>query len=248
MPCKIAFVDKLRHSANVFKLTSFVVGQRHNNSIANATDEFKRVLFLAGDFVDVMPERGDYVDRVVVASPVHRHVFIVVLFTEHALDCLFVKSIRTHSGRALNLMTFFVGQFDDDRRILVVQCGTKLSNNCLLSMFILTVEDEFLISEYLRAILEGGGHKVIATFDAGEAIEVLERVRDIQLVITDIDMPGSMDGLRLAAAIRDRWPPIHLIVVTGFAPPNSYELPRDSLFIPKPYGAAEILSAVRHFQ
>jgi PleD family two-component response regulator len=75
-----------------------------------------------------------------------------------------------------------------------VQCGTKLSNNCLLSMFILTVEDEFLISEYLRAILEGGGHKVIATFDAGEAIEVLERVREIQLVITDIDMPGSMDG------------------------------------------------------
>ena len=129
-----------------------------------------------------------------------------------------------------------------------VQCGTKLSNNCLLLMFVLTVEDEFLISEYLRAILEGGGHKVIATFDAGEAIEVLERVRDIQLVITDLDMPGSMDGLRLAAAIRDRWPPIHLIVVTGFAPPNSYELPRDSLFIPKPYGAAEILSAVRHFQ
>jgi two-component system, response regulator PdtaR len=100
-------------------------------------------------------------------------------------------------------------------------------------MFILTVEDEFLISEYLRAILEGGGHRVVATFDADEAIEVLERVRDIQLVITDINMPGSMDGLRLAAAIRDRWPPIHLIVVTGFAPPNSYELPRDSLFYPK---------------
>jgi CheY-like chemotaxis protein len=115
-------------------------------------------------------------------------------------------------------------------------------------MFILTVEDEFLISEYLRAILEGGGHRVIATFDADEAIEALERVRDIQLVITDIDMPGSMDGLRLAAAIRDRWPPIHLIVVTGLAPPNRSELPRDSLFVPKPYGAAEILSAVRRFR
>jgi CheY-like chemotaxis protein len=75
----------------------------------------------------------------------------------------------------------------------------------------------FLISEYLRAILEGGGHWVIATFEADEAIEVLERVRDIQLVITDVDMPGSMDGLRLAAAIRDRWPPIHLMVVTGLA-------------------------------
>ena len=114
-------------------------------------------------------------------------------------------------------------------------------------MFILTVEDEFLISEYLRAILEGGGHRVVATFDADEAIEALERVRDIQLVITDIDMPGSMDGLRFTAAIREN-ASIHLIVVTGFAPPNRSELPRDSLFIPKPYGAAEILSAVRHFQ
>ena len=57
-------------------------------------------------------------------------------------------------------------------------------------MFILTVEDEFLISEYLRAILEGGGHTVIATFDADEAIKVLERVCDVQRVITDIDMTG----------------------------------------------------------
>jgi len=129
-----------------------------------------------------------------------------------------------------------------------LQSGTKFSNNCLLLMFILTVEDEYLISKYLRAILESGGHRVIATFDADEAIEVLERVRDIQLVITDINMPGSMDGLRLAAAIRDRWPPIHLIVVTGFAPPKRNELPRDSIFIAKPYGAVEILSAVRQFQ
>ena len=115
-------------------------------------------------------------------------------------------------------------------------------------MFILTVEDEFLISEYLREILEDCGHEVIATFDADEAIEVLERVRNIQLVITDINMPGSIDGLRLAAAIKDRWPPVHLIVVTGFAPPNRSKLPPDSLFISKPYGAAEILSAVRHFE
>ena len=84
-------------------------------------------------------------------------------------------------------------------------------------MFILTVDDEFLISAYLRAILEASGHIVIATFDADEATEVLEEIRDIQLVITDIDMPGSMDGLRLAA-IRDRWPPIHLRVAIGLAP------------------------------
>jgi CheY-like chemotaxis protein len=65
-----------------------------------------------------------------------------------------------------------------------------------------------------------------------DLLQVLERVRDIQFVITDISMPGSMDGLRLAAAIRERWPPIHLIVVTGFTPPNKSELPIDSLFVP----------------
>ena len=69
-------------------------------------------------------------------------------------------------------------------------------------MFILTVEDEFLISEYLRGILESSGHRVIASFDADEAIDVLERLGDIELVITDINMPRSMDGLRLAAAIQ----------------------------------------------
>jgi CheY-like chemotaxis protein len=52
-------------------------------------------------------------------------------------------------------------------------------------MIILTVEDEYLISEYLRSILESGGHTVIATFDADEAVRVLEKVRGIQLVITE---------------------------------------------------------------
>jgi CheY-like chemotaxis protein len=115
-------------------------------------------------------------------------------------------------------------------------------------MIILTVEDEYLISEYLRSILEGGGHRVIATFDADEAIRVLEKVQGIELVITDINMPGSMDGLRLAAAIRDRWPPIHLILVTGLNPPKDRESPRGSQFLRKPYGPHDILSAVDHFK
>ena len=90
-----------------------------------------------------------------------------------------------------------------------------MAANLLAFMVILTVEDEFLISEYLRTILEAHGHKVVATFDADAAIGALEKTDDFQLVITDINMPGAMDGLRRAAAIRERWPPIHLIVVTG---------------------------------
>jgi hypothetical protein len=77
-----------------------------------------------------------------------------------------------------------------------------MAANLLAFMVILTVEDEFLISEYLRTILEAHGHKVVATFDADAAIGALEKTDDFQLVITDINMPGAMDGLRLAAAIR----------------------------------------------
>ena len=115
-------------------------------------------------------------------------------------------------------------------------------------MFILTVEDEFLISEYLRGILETAGHRVVASLDADEAIAILETAPEIEVVITDINLPGSMDGLRLAATIRDRWPPIHLIVVTGLAHPLKSELPSGGLFVPKPYRPDEILAAVRCFQ
>ena len=126
--------------------------------------------------------------------------------------------------------------------------GTNHASTCSIRMVILTVEDEYLISEYLRSILEGGGHTVIATFDADEAIRVLEKVPGIQLVITDINMPGSMDGLRLAAAVRDRWPPIHLILVTGLGPPQRSELPAGSQFPRKPCSPGDILSAVEGFQ
>ena len=109
---------------------------------------------------------------------------------------------------------------------------------------ILTVEDEFFVSEYLRLLLERAGYDVIATSNADEAIAVLERRSDIHTIITDINMPGSMDGLRLAAAVRDRWPPIKIIVVTGHKPPELDELPRDSLLVAKPYTAERMIAAV----
>jgi two-component system, response regulator PdtaR len=65
-------------------------------------------------------------------------------------------------------------------------------------------------------------------------------------VFTDIDMPGSMDGLKLAAAVRDRWPPIHIIVTTGKTRP--LEIPANALFFPKPYLVRNIVTAMRTFQ
>jgi two-component system, response regulator PdtaR len=109
---------------------------------------------------------------------------------------------------------------------------------------ILTVEDEFLVSEYLGQILRDKGYSVISTGGADEAIEVPESRNDIRLVITDINMPGTLDGLKLAAAVKNRWPPIKIILTTGKTPPVRDQMPSGSLFLPKPYSPASVIETV----
>jgi CheY-like chemotaxis protein len=109
---------------------------------------------------------------------------------------------------------------------------------------ILTVEDEVLISQYLGDLLRDDGYAVVATYNADQAIAVLESRSDIGVIITDINMPGSMDGLKLAAAVRDRWPPIKIIVTTGRAQPRQDELPPGSAVLAKPYVPHRLLAAV----
>jgi CheY-like chemotaxis protein len=109
---------------------------------------------------------------------------------------------------------------------------------------ILTVEDETLVGDYLGEILEGAGYQVVAAANADEAIEILESRNDIRVLITDINMPGSMDGLRLAAAVKDRWPPIKIIIATGKEAPRREEMPMDSQLLPKPYAPERVLAAV----
>ena len=111
---------------------------------------------------------------------------------------------------------------------------------------VLVVEDEFLIRQVLQIELEDAGYEVILADTAHAAIAILEARADIHLVFTDIDMPGSMDGLKLAACVRDRWPPIHIIITTGKARPR--EIPANALFIPKPYVGRVVVDAVRTFE
>lgn len=110
---------------------------------------------------------------------------------------------------------------------------------------VLSVEDEALISAYVQDELEDAGYRVIAVRNADEAIKVLESRDDIRIIFTDIDMPGSMDGLKLAAAVRDRWPPVRIIVTSGKQRPGSQDMPEGVLFVPKPYGTRSIVDAVR---
>ena len=84
---------------------------------------------------------------------------------------------------------------------------------------VLIVEDEPLIRNLVSDELTDAGFGVIEAGDADAAIALLEFRQDIRLVFTDIDMPGSMNGLLLAACVRDRWPPVHIIITTGKARP-----------------------------
>src|SRR4029077_6865493 len=100
---------------------------------------------------------------------------------------------------------------------------------------ILIVEDEVLTSEYLEFVLQGAGYEAIPAASAEEAIAVLEHRDDVHLIVTDINLPGVLNALTLVSLVRDRWPAINIIAVTGYSAPGSDELPTGSLFVSKPY-------------
>jgi DNA-binding LytR/AlgR family response regulator len=109
---------------------------------------------------------------------------------------------------------------------------------------ILIVEDEFLIRAAAIEFAERAGFVVIEAENADAAIKILEVRNDIRVVFTDINMPGSMNGLRLARAIGDRWPPIKLIVASGRPLPSDEEFPENALFLPKPYDYDRVRAAL----
>lgn len=113
---------------------------------------------------------------------------------------------------------------------------------------VLVVEDEFLLSLDISEALRDEGYDTITVAFADEAIKVLETRNDIRTVFTDIDLRGSTDGLRLASAVRDRWPPLNILVTTGKRPPRRDEMPARALFIAKPYHSAEVIEALRSFE
>jgi CheY-like chemotaxis protein len=80
---------------------------------------------------------------------------------------------------------------------------------------VLVVEDDFLIRMNAAGMIEDAGFDAVEAANADEAIVILEARLDIRVVFTDIQMPGSMDGLKLAAAIRGRWPPIKIVATSG---------------------------------
>ncbi len=110
---------------------------------------------------------------------------------------------------------------------------------------VLIVEDELLLRIDAAEMIKAAGFEVVEAANADQAIEVLEARRDITVVFTDIQMPGSMDGLKLARAVRGRWPPIKIVATSGRLNVGEMDLPEGGRFLPKPYSNAEVARLLR---
>jgi CheY-like chemotaxis protein len=110
---------------------------------------------------------------------------------------------------------------------------------------VLIVEDEFLLRMDAVDMIEAAGFDVVEAANADEAIAILENRLDITVVFTDIQMPGSMDGLKLAQAVRGRWPPIKIVATSGQISVSQRDLPEGGRFLPKPYSPNQITGVLR---
>lgn len=111
---------------------------------------------------------------------------------------------------------------------------------------VLVVEDEMLLRMRTVDMVEDAGFTSLEAVDADEAVSILESRSDIAMLITDIQMPGSMDGVMLAHAVHQRWPPIRIILVSGHVPRSSIDIPADSRFFAKPLETEDIVAEMKN--
>jgi two-component system, response regulator PdtaR len=110
---------------------------------------------------------------------------------------------------------------------------------------VLIVEDELMLRINAAEMITEAGFDVIEAGNADEAIAILETRPDIHIVFTDIQMPGSMDGLKLTRFVRGRWPPIKLVATSGRIALEEGDLPEGGVFISKPYTSEKISATLR---
>lgn len=110
---------------------------------------------------------------------------------------------------------------------------------------ILVVEDEFLIRMLLADELRDAGYQVIEAINADEALEVLRGVTP-DAIISDVRMPGSIDGMGLLAAVRQSSPNLPVIIISADASPEDAIAAGANQFVAKPFNAETIVGAIRH--
>lgn len=109
---------------------------------------------------------------------------------------------------------------------------------------VLVVEDDALVRAEAVDLCEEAGFTAYEARNAEQALRLLERHSHIRVLFTDVEMPGTMDGLKLARAVRERWPPVTIIVTSGRVRVEAEDMPENGLFFAKPYPPNGIVRAL----
>jgi CheY-like chemotaxis protein len=118
-------------------------------------------------------------------------------------------------------------------------------DHSLIPPVVLVVEDEMLLRMRVVDMVEDAGYISVEAVDADDAFTILQSRSDIALLFTDIQMPGSMNGLELAHTVHERWPPIKIILASGQLKLSSSDIPKDSRFFGKPLSPGEMIAEMR---
>ena len=114
------------------------------------------------------------------------------------------------------------------------------------TLVVLLVEDELLVRMAAADDLQDAGFHVLEAANADMALAVLESCSDdVQVLFTDIDMPGSMNGLDLAESVQQRWPHISLLISSAYHKPHPGQIPDEGRFVPKPYSSEDVVQHIR---
>src|SRR3954462_11631008 len=119
------------------------------------------------------------------------------------------------------------------------------SDRAVPATIVLVVEDEMVLRMRAADIVEDAGFTAVEAVSADEALSILESRSDISLLFSDIQMPGSMDGLNLAHAVHDRWPAIKIILVSGHIKLTDEDKPTDSRFFGKPLEGKRMINELQ---
>lgn len=109
---------------------------------------------------------------------------------------------------------------------------------------VLVVEDNAQVAEVAVSVLVERGHTVVSSADASEALYILTSGQPFDVVLSDLVMPGEMNGLDLARHVRSRWPALPVLLATGYSDQAAKALKEGFPLISKPYEPAALLLAV----
>ena len=114
-------------------------------------------------------------------------------------------------------------------------------------LVVLIVEDEPLLRLDAASTIEEAGFGTLEARSADEAIAFLETDDRIAIVFADIDLPGGMDGQHLAVVVRHRWPPVEVLLTSGYVMVGNDDLPERGRFLAKPYSAGQLIHVLQSF-